>query len=61
MSRDSHTADDSQDRKRRHDELRRRVQERLALRRRQKRERPPVKAPRYDEVFWKGTEWLNTL
>ncbi len=63
MNRESEPSGDNlqDDRTKRHEDLRRRVQARLALRLREKRERPPAKPPRFDEVFWKGVAWLDTL
>ncbi len=41
------------------DELRRRIREHLEARRR--RTTPPIPPPRYDEVFFAGTAWLDRI
>jgi hypothetical protein len=41
--------------------LRQRVAAKLAAARARGQEAPTLPAPRYDEVFFEGVEWLNKL
>jgi TPP-dependent pyruvate/acetoin dehydrogenase alpha subunit len=42
-------------------ELKERIKERIKERQEQRKKKPPSPAPRYDDVYWRGVEWLNGL
>ncbi len=43
------------------EELRARIQQRLQELRKRPKALPPNPPPRYDEVFFRGTQWLDEL